>query len=124
MNFTQFLSEAKEGKNQATVSTVGQEESKDYNNLLLLIPVKVTPPIKLPKILYELNSAKLTPMAIDSLQGLLQTLNENPEIVIQLESHTDARGSNKANEKLSQARSQSVVDWLITLAYETSDEKK
>jgi outer membrane protein OmpA-like peptidoglycan-associated protein len=36
-----------------------------------------------------------------------------PDMVIELSSHTDAQGSDKYNERLSQRRAQSAVDWLI-----------
>jgi peptidoglycan-associated lipoprotein len=47
------------------------------------------------------------------LQGLIQTLDENPRIVVELASHTDARDTYERNDILSQKRAQSVVDYLI-----------
>lgn len=38
---------------------------------------------------------------------------DNPTIVVQLRSHTDYRGSNRANEGLSQRRAQSCVNYLV-----------
>lgn len=49
----------------------------------------------------------------DSLNYLYDILVANPKLVIQLESHTDARDSDENNLKLSQARSQSCVDYLV-----------
>jgi outer membrane protein OmpA-like peptidoglycan-associated protein len=42
-------------------------------------------------------------------------LTRNPEIRIQLSSHTDCRGSDTYNEQLSQRRAQAAVDYLIEL---------
>jgi outer membrane protein OmpA-like peptidoglycan-associated protein len=39
---------------------------------------------------------------------------DNPTFVIELSSHTDYRGSDPANQKLSEARAKSCVDYLIS----------
>jgi peptidoglycan-associated lipoprotein len=49
----------------------------------------------------------------DSLDFLYTTLTENPTIVIELSAHTDSRGSDQANEVLSQKRAQTCVDYLV-----------
>ena len=48
------------------------------------------------------------------MNGLIQTLNDNPNITIELGSHTDTRSDNKSNAILAQKRAQSVVDYLIS----------
>lgn len=74
--------------------------------------------IKFSKVLYKLAESELmvTPEvnSKDSLNDLYDILMENPNIVIELLAHTDARGSDEANMKLSQARAQSCVDYLIS----------
>ncbi len=65
-------------------------------------------------ILYDYNSAALRPESVVSLEKLRTVLNDNPNIVIELRSHTDSKGSDSYNMDLSQKRAQSVVDWLIT----------
>lgn len=67
----------------------------------------------LPEILYDLAKWDLKPQYQDSLQGLIQTLDENPTLVVELASHTDARDTDEKNDILSQKRAQSVVDYLI-----------
>ena len=44
---------------------------------------------------------------------MYDVLIDNPTIRVQLEAHTDCRGSDEANMKLSQARAQTCVDYLI-----------
>ena len=46
-------------------------------------------------------------------RALIQTLRDNPNLVIELASHTDTRDSEERNDILSQRRAQSVVDYLI-----------
>lgn len=95
-------------------STVGEKNNKDYKHDFNIRPVKKEIAIKLPEILYDLDKADLRPESRDSLNGLIQTLRDNPNITVELMSHTDSRGSSKSNIDLSQRRAQSVVDYLIS----------
>ena len=95
------------------ITTVGIEVATDFSKDLFLKPIKKDP-IRLPDILYDLNKWDLKPQYQDSLQGLVKTLNDNTNLVIELGSHTDTRGDKKSNDVLSQNRAQSVVDFLIS----------
>lgn len=96
----------------AVETTVDVEFSKDFVKDFLLIPIPEKP-IPLPDILYDLASWELKPQYEDSLQGLIETLQQNPTIIIELASHTDSRDTDERNDILSQRRAQSVVDYLI-----------
>ncbi len=93
-------------------TTVGVEKSKDFVLDFTLKPIPKKP-IVLPEILYDLAKWDLKPQYQDSLQGLITTLDENPRMVVELASHTDARDTDERNDVLSQKRAQSVVDYLI-----------
>ncbi|MCB0805842.1 MAG: OmpA family protein [Bacteroidales bacterium] len=93
-------------------TTVGIEKSRDFVLDFTLKPIPKKP-IVLPEILYDLAKWDLKPQYQDSLQGLIQTLDENPRMVVELASHTDARDTDERNDILSQKRAQSVVDYLI-----------
>ncbi len=97
---------------RGTFTTVGVEFSKDFEKNFMLHPIP-SEPIMLPEILYDLAKWDLKPQYEDSLQGLVQTLRDNPNLVIELASHTDIRDSDERNDILSQRRAQSVVDYLI-----------
>jgi peptidoglycan-associated lipoprotein len=94
------------------VTTVGYEKSKDLTRDFMLQPIPEEP-VVLPEILYDLAKWDLKPQYQDSLQGLITTLDENPTLIIELASHTDARDTYERNDILSQRRAQSVVDYLI-----------
>lgn len=93
-------------------TTVGLTESRNFVHEYVLQPVENTV-IKLPLIEYAYNSHLLRPNSKDSLNYLYNILMENPQITIQLRSHTDFRGSAGYNQKLSQRRAQSCVDYLV-----------
>ncbi len=95
-----------------TISTVGLEFSRDFNEEY---QISVIPdmPIVLPDILYELSKWELRPQFEDSLRGLIELLQVNPNITIELGSHTDNRDTHEKNDILSQKRAQSVCDYLV-----------
>ena len=95
-----------------SMTTAGVEFSKDFEKDFIIEPIPAEP-IVLPEILYDLAKWNLKPQYQDSLQGLIQTLRDNPNLVIELASHTDTRDSDERNDILSQRRAQSVVDYLI-----------
>ncbi|MEI6173193.1 MAG: OmpA family protein [Bacteroidota bacterium] len=94
-------------------TTVGLEKSKDLVRNFILKPIPKKP-VVLPDILYDLAKWDLKPQYRDSLQGLIETLDANENIVIELAAHTDSRDSEERNDILSQKRAQSVVDYLIS----------
>ena len=95
-----------------TISTVGFETSQDFvkDYQITTIPDN---PVVLPDILYDLARWELRPQFEDSLRGLIEMLQINPNITIELGSHTDSRDSHESNDVLSQKRAQSVCDYLV-----------
>jgi peptidoglycan-associated lipoprotein len=97
------------GKEKET--TRGQEKSRDFMTTILLTPIDR--PIELPNILYDFGKWDLRPESMVSLDRLVETLNDNPNVTIELMSHTDSRDTEEYNLDLSQKRAQSVVEYLI-----------
>ncbi|PCI97904.1 MAG: hypothetical protein COB15_06920 [Flavobacteriales bacterium] len=93
-------------------TTVGLEGSKKFFHDYALQPYEDVV-IKLPLIEYETAKWNLQDQYKDSLNSLYNVMTENPTLVIQLRSHTDHRGSTKANQRLAQKRAQSCVDYLV-----------
>jgi len=69
--------------------------------------------IVLKNIFFDFDKATIRPESANELERLIKLLNENPTLKIELGSHTDSKGSDDYNQKLSQSRSQSVVTYLI-----------
>lgn len=69
--------------------------------------------IVLNNIYYDFEKWDIRPDARPTLDSLSQLLNDNPQLDIQLSSHTDCRGDDMFNANLSQKRAQSAVDYLI-----------
>ena len=96
----------------ASFTTQDIHENKTFVIDLQLDPIKKE--IILPRIEYDFAKWDLRPQSIVDLDLLVETLNDNPEIVIELTSHTDFRGGEKQNIELSQKRADVCVDYLIS----------
>jgi len=71
-------------------------------------------PFVIKNIYYDFDDYKLRPEAKKSIDStLLVLLNEAPEIIIEVSSHTDSKGDLDYNINLSQKRAESVVKYLI-----------
>lgn len=64
-------------------------------------------------ILFEYNKADLLPESMLILDRLASVLAANPNVVVELSAHTDSRGTDSYNLKLSQKRAESSVNYLI-----------
>lgn len=95
-----------------TISTEGYEASQDFVKEYQISTIPDNP-VVLPDILYDLAKWELQPQFEDSLRGLIEMLQVNPNITIELGSHTDSRDSHESNDILSQKRAQSVCDYLV-----------
>lgn len=93
-------------------STRGLDQSKDFEVTIYL--ASITQVIELPNIFYDFAKWDLRPESMVSLDNLVETLDDNPNVTIELMSHTDSRGTPADNFELSQKRAQSVVDYLIS----------
>jgi OOP family OmpA-OmpF porin len=85
------------------------------NPEICLKPFVVGKPIVLNNIFYDYNKANLRPLSKVTLDTLVNIMKDNPQIKIELSAHTDGIGGNQYNLKLSQARAQSCVDYLVMM---------
>jgi outer membrane protein OmpA-like peptidoglycan-associated protein len=84
---------------------------------LVTSPTPVTPESpEIPYLLhiyYDFDQAFIRDDAVPEMEKLQKLLVENDQYIIEVGSHTDARGSNHYNQRLSQRRAESVVRWLV-----------
>ena len=73
----------------------------------------ISAPVLIENIFYDFNKVTLRPESKTALDELVVLLNQNPNVTIELSAHTDSRGSEAYNERLSQQRAESVVAYLI-----------
>ncbi len=87
--------------------------AKQIKKDILLKKVEVGTRIVLNNIFYDFNKATLRPESEAELDRLYKLLNENPTLKIEISGHTDNVGSASYNQKLSESRAKSVVNYLL-----------
>lgn len=103
-----------EDKNGSKLTTVGLDYAQNFIVDMALIPIK---PIRLPEVRYPLSQWSLlvdsTINSKDSLIFVFNLLEEYPGMVLELSSHTDARGTNNSNQVLSENRAKQCYKYLV-----------
>jgi len=85
----------------------------EVENNLELEEIVVGKAIKLDNIYYDLGKATIRQDAAEGLDKLVKILQDNPSIKIELSSHTDSRGGDAFNLRLSQRRAESAVNYIL-----------
>ncbi|MGV8944999.1 MAG: OmpA family protein, partial [Lutibacter sp.] len=114
-DFTLVGKKASYISNIVKVSTKGLNRSTTlYVNLELAIEeAKVGQSIVLNNIYFEVGKTTVNTSFSTDLDKLVQFLKDNTETKLEIQGHTDNTGSLKLNNKLSQARANSIVDYLV-----------
>ena len=95
------------------VSTLNLQKSDSICEDIIVEKIP-TGRVVLKNIYYDFDSPDLTDIAMNSIDTtLLVILQDNPDIVILIASHTDSKGDDGYNVRLSQKRAESVVQYLI-----------
>lgn len=88
--------------------------NKDTTMSMALNPIEVGQKIQLNHVFFEKSKANLLEESFTELGVLSEVLGENPTMEILIGGHTDSKGMPKANQKLSESRVKSVVEYLKT----------
>ncbi len=108
---TGFLSGEKDMGTPADI----EEEKMLYPDLCLLPePPKVDEKFVIENVYYDFDKAELKTESFPALDEIVRMLNTYPTMEIELSAHTDNKGSDNYNLKLSEARAQSAVEYLVT----------
>jgi outer membrane protein OmpA-like peptidoglycan-associated protein len=103
-----------EDKKGSQFTTVGINYDQSFVIEMALLPKK---PIRLPEVRYPFDQWSLlsdsTINSPDSLLFVYNLLQEYPGMVLELSSHTDSRGKNDANQRLSENRARACYKYLV-----------
>ena len=81
---------------------------------LLTEEPKVEAVIVMENVYYDFDKSSLQSESFSTLDRLVASLNQYPNLVIEIRAHTDGKGEDKYNMDLSEARAKTVVDYLIS----------
>ncbi len=84
------------------------------NNEIFLNKIVINQSILINNIYYDFNKWDIRPDAAVELDKIVEILKKNPNISIELSSHTDSRGSDFINNKLSQERADAAANYIIS----------
>jgi len=87
---------------------------KEIHKDLYLVPIEVGQVVRLNNVFFDFDKWDLRPESFIELDHVVKLLQENPAIEIELSAHTDSRGSDEYNYKLSDNRAKSVMDYIIS----------
>jgi len=132
---TNFKVDAANGKYEQEISTLGwyvltgsaenylnavdsvqvnSEEDTPVIKDLYLQKIEVGLTVRLKNIYFDFDKTTLKQVSFVELNKVADFLKRNPAVEIEIAGHTDSKGSDEYNNNLSQGRSQSVVDYLVT----------
>ena len=96
-------------KQEMTADSTNQD--REY---VLQFPLSsISKPVLRDNIFFDFNSATLRPESAQSLDELVQLLTDNAGVTIEIGAHCDYKGEDQYNQRLSQQRAESVVEYLI-----------
>ncbi len=96
------------------ISTIGLKHSQDFFADFDVEPIVIGKPIVLENIYYDFDKWDIREDAAKELNKLVKILNDNPNIEIEMGSHTDARGNDRYNDVLSDKRAMATVNYLLS----------
>jgi len=87
---------------------------KEIHKDLYLMPIEIGQVVRLNNVFFDFDKWDLRQESNLELDRLVQMLKENPAIEIEMSAHTDSKGTDEYNFKLSDNRARSVSDYLIS----------
>ncbi len=107
---------SKEGylTNSKTIQTESVKLQDTVYVEMIFDKIEMDKPIVLKNIYYDFDKSFIRPDAMTDLNKVVQIMNDNPGIIVELGSHTDARGSDEYNVALSQRRADAAVKYIIS----------
>ncbi len=106
-------------ENKKTVTTT-DENNKPINADLNLMPLIIDNQIVINPIFFDFDKSNIRTDAEYELENIVDVLRKHPEMVIKIESHTDSRGRDRYNMKLSDRRAKSTRDYIISRGIEAN----
>ncbi len=90
---------------EASLAGTGAEVDRQGDQLLVTLPSQVT---------FATDQATIQPQFYPALNNVAQTLQQYPQSYIDVVGHTDSTGETAYNQRLSEARANSVAQYLIS----------
>lgn len=87
---------------------------KEIHKDIYLVPVEIGAVVRLNNVFFDFDKWDLRPESFTELDRVVKLLKENPAIEIEMTAHTDSRGNDDYNFKLSYNRARSVMEYILS----------
>ncbi|WP_082886412.1 OmpA family protein [Flavisolibacter tropicus] len=87
---------------------------KEIHKDLYLVPIEIGQVVRLNNVFFDFDKWDLRPESYVELDRVVKLLQENPAIEIEMSAHTDSRGADDYNFKLSDNRARSVMEYILS----------
>lgn len=120
-NYVYYVSAPDFSDVDSKISTIDLQTNKNFIEEFYLFEIGIA--INLPEVRYDYDETSLQVIedsidSRDSLNYLYDLMIKNPGWVVELQAHTDCRGPEEYNLRLSQGRASSCVEYLINKGIE------
>lgn len=119
-SYTVYVDRDGYNRDTITMNTIGIFDDYTTSKEIVLVrkpkatrKVSRNEPIVLKSIYFDFDKYDILPEAEKDLGYLKSLMDKYPDLRIELSAHTDSRGNDKYNLKLSQQRAESTKDWLV-----------
>ena len=106
-------------EDQTSVKTTDENDKTIIANLEL-IPLIIDNLIVINPIFFDFDKWNIRTDAQYELENIVDVLRKHPDMIIKIESHTDSRGGDRYNMKLSDRRAKSTRDYIISRGIDAS----
>ena len=93
---------------------------KEIHKDLYLVPIEIGQVVRLNNVFFDFDKWDLRPESFVELDRVVKLLNDNPAITIEMSAHTDSRGSDEYNFRLSDNRARSVMEYILSKGIDPS----
>ncbi len=87
---------------------------KEIHKDLYLAPIEIGQVVRLNNVFFDFDKWELRPESFIELNRVVHLLETNPAIEIEMSAHTDNRGADDYNIKLSDQRANSVMEYIVS----------
>jgi len=87
---------------------------REIHKDLYLAPIEIGQVVRLNNVFFDFDKWDLRPESYIELNRVVDLLKENPSIEIEMSAHTDRKGADDYNYKLSDERARSVRDYILS----------
>ncbi|NTW32080.1 MAG: OmpA family protein [Bacteroidetes bacterium] len=102
------------------LSSKSKTKNDTISDEMIFEKIVLNKPVVIENIYYDYGKWDIKPASAVELNKIVKMMNDNPNIKIEMSSHTDSRSSSEFNDTLSQKRANAAAEYIISKGIESS----